>query len=64
MATTKRSLTWKEVFYSHILWGSIGAVREAAAAAHYPFFAFDGIVYETVSTVSYAFQVGEVEDVK
>lgn len=40
--------TWKDVFNGeHHWWGHVDACKHAALASRYPYFAFNGLVYET-----------------
>lgn len=42
-----KELTWKNVLYPHCIIGHIGKMRETAWELAYPYFSWNGRIYET-----------------
>lgn len=45
------AISWRFVFYPHIVWpGGLSAYRQAAANAGYPYYAWNDKVYSTIGS--------------
>lgn len=55
---------WQDVFNTnHHWWGHVSEARAAARAAHYPYYAFNGLVYRTTDPLMVE-PVCEAEDLE